>query len=214
MYKRNKVCIYMFIVVMVLQIIIPALSVILETSYTLTSEAADNIIATWDIGAEGSQVTAKFYASGKLIIEGEGKIKDYVRWEINGNSDCRTWFKSVEIMDGVTTIGIQAFDGCTSLQQVKAKNVKNIKQEAFINCCKLLSITMNNVETVGNRAFKGCIKLTVTIPYKIKSIGDMAFYNVNEVKGDIDGVGLVLGNNLTSVGWQAFREVKHMEKVV
>ena len=212
MYKRNKVCIYMFIVVMVLQIIIPALSVILETSYTLTSEAADNIIATWDIGAEGSQVTAKFYASGKLIIEGEGKIKDYVRWEINGNSDCRTWFKSVEIMDGVTTIGIQAFDGCTSLQQVKAKNVKNIKQEAFINCCKLLSITMNNVETVGNRAFKGCIKLTVTIPYKIKSIGDMAFYNVNEVKGDIDGVGLVLGNNLTSVGWQAFREVKHMEK--
>ena len=39
MCKRNKVCIYMFIVVMVLQIIIPALSVILETSYTLISEA-------------------------------------------------------------------------------------------------------------------------------------------------------------------------------
>ena len=79
MCKRNKACIYTFIVVMVLQIIIPALSVILETSYTLTSEAADDIIATWEnIGAEGSRVTAKFYTSGKLIIEGEGKIKNFV----------------------------------------------------------------------------------------------------------------------------------------
>lgn len=43
MCKRNKVCIYMFIVVMVLQIIIPALSVILETSYTLNSNAVPAI---------------------------------------------------------------------------------------------------------------------------------------------------------------------------
>ena len=82
MCKRNKVCIYMFIVVMVLQIIIPALSVILETSYTLTSKAADNITATWNIGAEGSRVTAKFYTSGKLIIEGKGKIRDYPMWTL------------------------------------------------------------------------------------------------------------------------------------
>lgn len=211
MCKRNKACIYTFIVVMVLQIIIPALSVILETSYTLTSEAADDIIATWEnIGAEGSRVTAKFYTSGKLIIEGEGKIKNFVRWEINGNSDCRTGFKSVEIMDGVTTIGIQAFQGCVSLTQVKAKNVKNIEKEAFINCRKLESIIMNNVKTVGNSAFEGCTKLTVTIPHKIESIGNKAFYNVNEVKGDIDE-GLVLGNNLTRVGSQAFRKVGHMK---
>ncbi len=50
MCKRNKACIYMFIVVMVLQIIIPTLSVILETSYTLTSKAADNIIDYCDLG--------------------------------------------------------------------------------------------------------------------------------------------------------------------
>lgn len=62
MCKRNKACIYMFIVVMVLQIIIPTLSVILETSYTLTSKAADNIIATWDnVGDEGSKITATLY---------------------------------------------------------------------------------------------------------------------------------------------------------
>lgn len=133
MCKRNKVCIYMFIVVMVLQIIIPALSVILETSYTLTSEAADNIIATWDIGAEGSRVTAKlFYTSGKLIIEGKGKIKDFVRWETNdGYLDHTAAFKSVEIMDGVTTIGKEAFKSCWNLKSVQANHVKNIGESAF-----------------------------------------------------------------------------------
>ena len=53
------------IVVMVLQIIIPALSVILETSYTLISEA--DVITEWDIGASGSNITAKLYDSGTLI---------------------------------------------------------------------------------------------------------------------------------------------------
>ena len=65
MYKRNKVCIYMFIVVMVLQIMIPALSVILETSYTLTSEAADDIIATWDdVGKKNYEVKAELNKKG------------------------------------------------------------------------------------------------------------------------------------------------------
>lgn len=134
MCKRNKACIYMFIVVMVLQIIIPALSVILETSYTLTSKAADNIIIeTWDIGAEGSRVTAKlFYTSGKLIIEGKGKIKDFVRWETNDSYfDHTAAFKSVEIMDGVTTIGKEAFKSCWNLKSVQANYVKNIGESAF-----------------------------------------------------------------------------------
>lgn len=140
MYKRNKVCIYMFIVVMVLQIIIPALSVILETSYTLTSEAADDPVATWDIGAEGSRVTAKFYTSGgKLIIKGKGKIKDYPMWTY-ALKDYRDDFKSIEICEGVTDIGIKAFSSCYYLKNVDAKYVKNIGESAFARMYK----TRNN----------------------------------------------------------------------
>lgn len=64
MCKRNKVCIYMFIVVMVLQIIIPALSVILETNYTLNSNAVpviggnESTTYTWDVGVEQNKITA------------------------------------------------------------------------------------------------------------------------------------------------------------
>lgn len=110
MCKRNKVCIYMFIVVMVLQIIIPALSVILETSYTLTSEAADNIIATWDnVGDEGSKITATLYNTGILDIKGTGKIKNNMHWYKYTDSynymDCISLIYNVIISEGVEDIG-------------------------------------------------------------------------------------------------------------
>lgn len=105
MCKRNKACIYMFIVVMVLQIIIPALSVILETSYTLTSEAADNILETWDnIGAEGSKITAKLYNTKTLYINGTGKIKDNINWYKN-NLHYELLFKNIIINKGIDDIG-------------------------------------------------------------------------------------------------------------
>lgn len=214
MYKRNKVCIYMFIVVMVLQIIIPALSVILETSYTLTSKAADNITATWNIGAEGSQVTAKFYTSGKLIIEGKGKIRDYPMWTY-GLTDYKNKFKSIEICKGVTDIGIEAFRLCYNLKNVDAKYVKNIGESAFGGCTRLETITMNNVKNIDKKAFYNCEMLTVCIPHTITKIGEKAFYDVFKVKGDIDmpncGAMLILGNNLTEVGEHAFEKVKNMQ---
>lgn len=104
MCKRNKVCIYMFIVVMVLQIIIPALSVILETSYTLTSEAADDILETWDIGAEGSKITARLYKTKTLYIKGTGKIKDNINWYKN-NIDYKLLFYNIIINKGIDDIG-------------------------------------------------------------------------------------------------------------
>ena len=130
MCKRNKVCIYMFIVVMVLQIIIPALSVILETSYTLTSEAADDILETWDIGAEGSKITARLYKTKTLYIKGTGKIKDNINWYKN-NIDYKLLFYNIIINKGIDDIGKKAFKGCSELKSVQANHVKNIGESAF-----------------------------------------------------------------------------------
>lgn len=130
MCKRNKVCIYMFIVVMVLQIIIPALSVILETSYTLTSEAADDILETWDIGAEGSKITASLYKTKTLYIKGTGKIKDNINWYKN-NIDYKLLFYNIIINKGIDDIGKKAFKGCLNLKSVQVNYVKNIGESAF-----------------------------------------------------------------------------------
>ena len=126
----------MFIVVMVLQIIIPALSVILETSYTLTSEAADDILETWDIGAEGSKITARLlYNTGILDIKGTGKIKNNMHWYKYTDSynymDCISLIYNVIISEGVEDIGKKAFKGCSELKSVQANHVKNIGESAF-----------------------------------------------------------------------------------
>ena len=136
MCKRNKVCIYMFIVVMVLQIIIPALSVILETSYTLTSKAADNIIATWEnVGDERSKITATLYNTGRLDIKGTGKIKNDMHWYKYTDSynymDCVSLIYNVIISEGVEDIGKNAFKYGVNLKSVQANNVKNIGESAF-----------------------------------------------------------------------------------
>ena len=145
MCKRNKACIYMFIVVMVLQIIIPALSVILETSYTLTSKAADDIIATWDIGKKGYEVKAKLNKKGVLKLtteENRGCIKDDgISWIYKGK-DYRNEIKQVFIGDKITYIGRLAFSECKELKSVvKGKNVDQIAAGAFVYCDKLESIS-------------------------------------------------------------------------
>lgn len=228
MCKRNKVCIYMFIVVMVLQIIIPALSVILETNYTLNSNAVpviggnESTTYTWDVGVEQNKITAtltvrKGELLGDLTISGRGKMKDNISWIniMDGNpTDFKLFFRSITINGSVECIGSETFSNCSNLKTVTANSVSKIKANAFKGCDNLNSISMNNVKTVGNSAFEGCTKLTVTIPYKIESIGNKAFYNVNKVSGNLTGkTELVLGNGLTNVGNQAFYKAK-MDGVV
>lgn len=228
MCKRNKVCIYMFIVVMVLQIIIPALSVILETNYTLNSNAVpviggnESTTYTWDVGVEQNKITATLTVKkgellGDLTISGRGKMKDNISWIniMDGNpTDFKLFFRSITINGSVECIGSETFSNCSNLKTVTANSVSKIKANAFKGCDNLNSISMNNVKTVGNSAFEGCTKLTVTIPYKIESIGNKAFYNVNKVSGNLTGkTELVLGNGLTNVGNQAFYKAK-MDGVV
>lgn len=219
MCKRNKACIYMFIVVMVLQIIIPALSVIIETSYTLTSEAADDIIATWDIGKKGYEVKAKLNKKGVLKLtteKNEGCIKDGgISWIYDGK-DYKDQIKKVIIGDKITYIGSWAFDTCTELKSVeKGKDVFKIGESAFGSCYNLESISMPKVKIIDANAFIFCEKLTAKIPCDISKIGTAAFYGVNKVKGTkATNFKLVLGNKLEGIGKNAFTDVKDLESVI
>ena len=155
MCKRNKACIYMFIVVMVLQIIIPALSVILETSYTLTSEAADDIIATWDIGKVYFEVEARLNNKGELKLttkKDKGFIKDGVISWIYKGEDYKNKIKKVIIGDKIEYIGRLAFSECEKLKSVEnGKNVWHIGAYAFAYCRNLESISMPEVTLIEKR---------------------------------------------------------------
>ena len=80
--------------------------------------------------------------------------------EVLFSSKGRQYTRTVEIPDGVTTLGEYAFNGCTGLTEIDFKNVISIGQSAFSNCTGLTEIDFKNVISIGQSAFGSCTSLT------------------------------------------------------
>ncbi len=113
-----------------------------------------------------------------LTISGTGAIQDAVGGSMPWNS-YKSSITTLIIEDGVTSIGKQAFDGCSSLNSVTIPaSVTSIGQSAFKGCTGLTSIEIPaSVTSIGNFAFDGCTDLTsIEIPASVTSIGINPFY--------------------------------------
>ena len=88
--------------------------------------------------------------TGLLKITGTGEMTSSP-WESYNSS-----IKSVEIAEGVTSIGGRAFSGCEGLTSVTIPNsVTSIGHWAFSHCSGLTSITIpNSVTYIGEYAFQ------------------------------------------------------------
>ena len=140
--------------------------------------------------------------NGVLTISGKGEMNDYSANYFENRAPWRGYdIKRIIIGDGVTTIGVYAFAGCSSLTSVTIPNsVTTIGEEAFEGCRALTSVTiLNSVTKIGDSAFEDCSALTsVTIPNSVTKIGDHAFDYCSAL------ISVTIPNSVTTIGEDAF----------
>ena len=127
------------------------------------------------------------------------------------------------IITGGTSIGSNAFYGCSGLTYVNIGNgVTSIGSYAFYGCSSLTSVTIpDSVTSIGRDAFSGCSSLTsITIPNSVTSIGSYAFDGCTAeiIWGDDPGIteignyafsgyqgtSITIPDGVTSIGDSAF----------
>lgn len=116
--------------------------------------------------------------TGVLTISGNGDMQNYtdsidVPWCSQRNN-----IKSVNIVNGVTSIGNNAFEYCSRLTSITIPDsVTSIGDDAFIGCRSLESIDIPyGVTSIGKWAFSGCSSLeSIFIPETVTEIGYEAF---------------------------------------
>ena len=160
-----------------------SLAVLLSLPMLAVEVEVDGI--NYDLVAKVKQATVIAKSSGKY--SGEVVIPESVEHEGTAYS--------------VTSIGVEAFSGCSGLTSVTIPNsVTSIGEDAFYECRGLTSVTIpNSVTSIGWAAFFNCDGLTsVTIPNSVTSIGWFAF-------GYCSGLtSVTIGNSVTSIGHHAF----------
>lgn len=130
---------------------------------------------------------------GKLTITSDAGMTDW----IGKAKDNKAKVKTVEIQNGVTSIGVEAFQDCSNLTSIEIPNsVTKIDKRAIKNCSGLTDITIpESVTSIGWSAFEGCSGLTsIVIPDSVTEVDISAFKNCTSLAS------VKISENVTNLG--------------
>lgn len=151
-------------------------------------------------GSCGENVTYSFNAStGELVISGSGAMSDYdydnCPFKENRN------IKSIIIQSGVTSIGENAFRGCSCLNSISMSDtITVIGNYSFYLCSALKKIVFpNSLKKIGICAFYGASSLnSIVFGESLKTIDNAAFQYCEQLSS------ISLPNSVTSIGKGTF----------
>ena len=103
---------------------------------------------------------------------GEGVTK------IGNNAFNQSAVKTVTISNTVTSIGSEAFWGCDKITDlIIPDSVTSIGVSAFEGCSSLTSVVLSeSITSISDKLFSGCSLTDITIPNSVTEIGRDAFY--------------------------------------
>ncbi len=186
----------------------------------------------------GQNVKWVLYKDGNLEISGAGNMANYdykgediapAPWQLKYSGEIKTVnikegvtsigsaafmdclnIESVKIPETVTSIGEDVFWNCESLKQINIpKNLKSIEKFTFFCCTKLQQINIPvNVTFIGENAFGFCSSLQqIEIPNSVTSIGDSAFENCSNLTN------VKINYGTTSIGKKAFADCSSLQQI-
>ncbi|MGN0179062.1 MAG: leucine-rich repeat protein, partial [Monoglobaceae bacterium] len=196
------------------------------------SNIDESIYNNYYFGKCGSNVSWRLDKStGLLEVSGVGNMCDNTNW--GGHKDL---IKSVKIENGVTSIGKEAFKGCTNMVSVSIPDsVIKVGTMAFYNTGYYHNssnwiesvlyidnhlieakksivgeyIVRNGTICVADYAFNSCSEITyVIMPDGVKSVGECSFSNCQSLTK------IILPDSVTHVGNKAFEGCPNVKEIL
>ncbi len=128
--------------------------------------------------------------------------------EIAWNAFAYSQLSSVDITDGVTTIGSSAFYNCYQLRTVNIPgSVKEIGGAAFYGCSHLQQVDLAQVRKLGKRAFQDCKALGTVIAENLGVVPQSAFESCTALTS------VKLSSDINTIGEHAFKNCKALSHI-
>ena len=131
-----------------------------------------------DSGTCGENLTWRINGAYELTVEGTGEMFDYSNVSAAPWQNYKSDITSVDIKEGVTSVGSWAFSQCAVLTDVAiSESVTRIGGDAFRECPLLEEITLpEGLTELGTGVFLYCDALkSVTVPEGVTKIGSDTF---------------------------------------
>ena len=180
---------------------------------SLVSAKETNVVSSGDTysGTTGDCTWTYDEDTETLTISGNGKMGNYDYYNNAPWHEYSYKVKSVDISNGVLSLGSFCFSNFENLVEVTIPNsVTSIGNCAFDNCISLKSITMpDSVKYMGDYTFSGCVNLSkVIFSNNIKYIGVKSFSKCAKL------VDITVPNGVTRIFSNAFTDCTSLEKIV